>query len=429
MTQINGVNTAPIGQPVLKEKSQGYNPQIKFPIASPTDTYVKAAQNVDSYGTQAPVNTQQTRQLTEQQKRLLQALRAQQGAKQEKKINWMTVLQYATGIASIVFVIAFLRQLSKTGANGLPINKEATKTIGYDVSKEKGFDDLILPNELKKVVADLKIKIERADALKEKGLEGGNGIMLYGEPGGGKNTFVYALTKYYQELFPGSELIMVDVNRFKGAFHGQTENNIIGFIDSLKLLSKQNPNRKLIVFLDEFDSIARKATGVNAESSESFQNAFKTTLGQIMNIENVQVVAATNKASKGMPIDTYLDSAIANRFAEKIYVPLPTKEQIRASFLEHFKKLPENLVDKKLIEGGKEVDKICEYIVAPSHKASYRDFNYILNHAKLISEGPNRPKGSPITVQDLVEAVVKHSINSNWDDSLLIKFAKSMGVK
>lgn len=416
MTQINNVSSMPYNRPLARDKEGNVYP-IRFDVTN-ADSYVKTPPAVTT-----PQPTQE--QLRQQQlarQRLLQALQNQQKKQNDKKINWMTVLQYATGIASIIFVIAFLRQMAKTGADGLPINKEAIRTIGYDVSKEKGFKDLILPNELQKVVEDLKVKIERATALKEKGLDGGNGIMLYGEPGGGKNTFVYALTKFYQELFPGSELIMVDVNRFKGMFNGQTENNIIGFIDNLKLLSAQNPNRKLVVFLDEFDSIARIATGSNAGSSESFQNAFKATLEQILNIENVQVIAATNKAAKGVSIETYLDSAIVNRFAEKIHIPLPTKEQIKASLLEHFKKLPEKVVDKELTVDSEKIDKICEYIVAPSHKASYRDFNYILNHAKVISESGTRPKGSPITVQDLTDAVIKHSINSNWDESLLQRF-------
>ena len=284
-----------------------------------------------------------------------------------------------------------------------------------------------LPDELKKVIEDLKIKIERGEFLAKKGFKGGGGIMLYGEPGGGKNAFTYALTKYYQKLFPGSELVMVDVNKFKGMYNGETENNIIKFVENLQNKAKADPKKKYIVFLDEFDSIARKATGTNAESAASFQNAFKTTLNNLFEIPNVQVIAATNKASKGQPLETLLDEAIVNRFAEKIHVPLPTKEQIKQSFIEHFKTLPKEVIDPELLKAdNKKLDAICDYIVNESHHASFRDFNYILNHAKVLSEAPARAKGSPITVQDLIDGVVKHSENTNWDAKLLESFKQSM---
>ena len=160
---------------------------------------------------------------------------------------------------------------------------------------------------------------------------------------------------------------------------------------------------------------------------ESFQNAFKTTLGEIFKLENVQVVAANNKAQKGVPIEDFLDSAISNRFAEKIHIPLPTKEQMQDSFIKHFQKMKEKCVDKELLdvttaEGKSFWNKICEYITNDSHNASYRDFNYILTNAKLFSESADRAAGSPINKKDLVEAVIKHSNNSNWDENLTNAF-------
>lgn len=349
----------------------------------------------------------------------MMAEREKEQKKAKRKQKMMTGLQVTGILASIAlagyFIISGLRQ-------GKMMKGDVDLSI-QDVTNEKSFKDLILPDELQKVVDDLKVKISRADSLKKKGLKGNNGILLYGKPGGGKNTFVYALTKYYQEISPGSELVMVDVNKFKGMYNGQTENNIISFVETLKKKAAENPNRKLVVFLDEFDSIARKAGGSNSESMESFQNAFKTTLGKIMDIDNVQVIAATNKAEKGIPIEEFLDSAISNRFAEKIHIPLPTSAQIQDSFMKHLKGLPKECVSEELLNAKPEFwNKVCNYITEESHSASYRDFNYILTHAKILSESGERVAGSPISKADLIKAIAKHSENSNWDEAMTNKF-------
>ena len=345
--------------------------------------------------------------------------------KEQKKNNFWNKVALFTSIGAGVAIIASLFMSRRCAA--VTSTKEATKLITHDVSKEKAFEEMCLPEELKKVIEDLKIKIERSEHLAKKGYKNGGGIMLYGEPGGGKNAFTYALTKYYQKLFPGSELIMVDVNKFKGMYNGETENNIIRFVEEIQKRAGSNPNKKYLVYLDEFDSIARKVTGSNAESAASFQNAFKTTLNNLFEIPNVQVIAATNKAAKGQPIEKLLDEAIVNRFAEKIHVPLPTKEAIKTSFIEHFKKLPKDVVDPELLKAdSKKLDAICDYIVHDSHHASFRDFSYILNQAKIISEGPTRTAGTPISMQDLIDGVIKHSENTNWDSALLENFKKSI---
>ena len=313
---------------------------------------------------------------------------------------------------------AALDKMSKTAQN---INFK-------DVTNERTFEELFLGDEMKKVVDDLKTTIERADWLKKKGSAGGSGIMLYGEPGGGKNAYVYALTKYMQKLFPDSKLVMMDVLKFKNMYLGQTENNIIGFVENVVKEAKANPNKKYIVFLDEFDSIARKDTGLGASTTESFQNAFKTKLLDLTSVENIQVVAATNKASKGMPLNELLDDAILNRFPTKINVPLPTKEQMKQAFVGHYSALPKELVDKKLVDlKNSELDKLCEYIVKENHHASFRDYNYILEKARIISEATDRKPGSPITIEDLQKAVKQHAENENWDTEKVNKFTNIVG--
>lgn len=343
---------------------------------------------------------------------------------QQNRLNKMLAYSsvgIAVGLVGSLLV-SILGMLKGNGSALDKLSKTAQNINFRDVTNEKTFEELFLGDEMKKVVDDLKTTIERAKWLQKKGSAGGSGIMLYGEPGGGKNAYVYALTKYMQTLFPDSKLIMMDVLKFKNMFLGQTENNIIGFVENVIKEAKENPNKKFIVFLDEFDSIARKDSGLNANTTESFQNAFKTKLLDLTSVENIQVVAATNKASKGLPLNELLDDAILNRFPTKINVPLPTKEQIKQAFVGHYKSLPAELVDKKLLDiNNSKLDSLCEYIVKEDHHASFRDYNYILEKARIISEAKDRKPGSPITIKDLENAIQQHAENENWDTKKHVK--------
>ncbi len=349
---------------------------------------------------------------------------------QEKMNKLLAYSSVGIAVGLVGSLILNLVGFFKGGAALDRMSKSVQNIKFKDVSNEKTFEELFLSDEMKKVVEDLKTTIERAEWIKKKGGEGGSGIMLYGEPGGGKNAYVYALTKYLQELFPDSKLVMMDVLKFKGMFNGQTENNIIGFVENVVKEAKENPNKKFVVFLDEFDSIARKDTSSNSSMTESFQNAFKTKLLDLTSVENIQVIAATNKASKDMPLNQLLDDAILNRFPTKINVPLPTKEQMKQAFVGHYSKLPSELVDKSLTDvKNKDLDEICEYITKTNHHASFRDYNYILEKARIISESKGRKEGSPITIADLKKATKQHAENENWDKTINITYPQKQPQK
>ena len=355
---------------------------------------------------------------------MLQAMAEKNAEKQAKsRDNWnkagvVAQAAIALGIVGSAIATIFGAKMMGKAASGA-LKDESKKLMDtlkpVDVSKEKTFEELTLSPKMQKVVDDMKTRIERADALKKKGGTGGTGIMLYGEPGGGKNAYVYALTKYMQKKFPGSELYEMNVLKLTDKYVGETENNIIGFVEQLEKKAKENPEKRFIVFMDEFDSIARKEDGLNKKMGEKFQNAFKTTLTKLTANDNIQVIAATNKAEKDAALNKVLDEAILNRFPQKIYIPLPTKDQLKKAIVEHYKKLPPEVVNKELTDiNSSKLDRICSDIAKESNHASFRDLQYILAHARVISESGSRKEGSPITIKDLKEAVKKHAESENW---------------
>lgn len=345
--------------------------------------------------------------------------------KEEKKKNFWNKVAIITSIGAGIAIIAGfvvnmrMMKAAKGGASMQETVEKAKDNIIRNVDKEKSFEELLMPKELEKITEEVKVLLDRNAELKRKGMTGNSAIMLYGEPGGGKNAYVYALTKYMQKKNPGTELIMMDVLKFNSKWLGETENNILGFTEGIIKRANDNPKKKFVVFMDEFDSISRKHSGNGAENAEKFQNAFKTAFNKLTEVDNIQIVAATNKASKDLPLHQLLDEAILNRFAKKVHVPLPTKEQLKNALVKHYETLPKDVINSELTNiNDKTLDKISEYITKQDHHASFRDMNYILQRAREISE--KEAKSRPISMQDLAKATQEHAESMNWKDVLKI---------
>ena len=344
--------------------------------------------------------------------------------KQKKQAKRDKNLQTALSlfIAATFGVMAYVTVKS----SGL-FGKKVQKAIAKDVSKEKTFEELALSKEMKKEVEDIKGFIENENLLKELGEEQIPGVMFYGEPGGGKNAYVYALTKYIQEKFPGSKLFEANVLKFNDKYWGGSENNVLKYMDNVIKEAKANPDKKIILFLDEIDSVARKANGSNAELSEKIQNAFKTGFNEVLKVPNIIITAATNKASKDEAVTTLLDEAIINRFSKKVFVPLPTAEQHIKNFTETFKKLPEKYVSKDLVDENNEMlKKLCNYISQDGHHISFRDAGEIIKKAKIEFAKKHKGGAEKITIEDLKEAVLDKADQLNWPPSEIEAFKATL---
>ncbi len=399
--------------------SQPQQPQRK----KQNNVYQMPSSN-DQFVRQQPVVVQQP--AMSQDDMFIQMLQEQQ--KKERKQKLKQNLSWGIGIASGLAIIAMVGMQLKAMKNGGidAIAKDMKKSVEKakddiirNVDNEKTLDELVLPDELKKVTKDIKILFDRNEQLKKKGMRGNSAIMLYGEPGGGKNAYTYGLTKYVQSRYPGSELIMMDVLKFNSKWLGETENNILGFSEGIIKRAKDNPDKKIVVFMDEFDSISRKATGNGAENSEKFQNAFKTAFNKLLEVDNIQIIAATNRASKDAPLNQLLDEAILNRFAKKVHIPLPTKEQFTNAIVTHYNTLPKEVITSEMVDlNNKTLEKIAAYVTKPEHHASFRDMNYILDRARIISE--SEATSRPINMNDLIKATKEHADSMNWKDVLNI---------
>ena len=343
--------------------------------------------------------------------------KAKKQAKRDKNLQ--------TGISVFIaatFAVMAGLALHQSGLFG----KKVQQAIAKDVSKEKTFEELALSKEMQKEVEDIKTFVEKEDLLKELGEEQIPGVLFYGEPGGGKNAYIYALTKYIQEKFPGSKLFEANVLKFNDKYWGGSENNVLKYMENVVKEAKANPDKKIILFLDEIDSVARKASGSNAEISEKIQNAFKTAFNDVLETPNIIITAATNKASKEEAVTTLLDDAIMNRFAKKVFVPLPTGEQHIKNFIDNFKQLPEKYVSKELLDPNNEtLKKLCDYISQDGHHVSFRDAISIFKKTKL-EFAKSYKDGNQITIDNLKEAVLDKANQLNWPPSEIEAFKKTL---
>ena len=178
--------------------------------------------------------------------------------------------------------------------------------------KKVNTDELYqLPSpELTDIIEDIEKFWNRADRYKEYGFLHKRGILLYGEPGAGKSGIIQLCTKHLIEKMNG---IVINLT------NGDQIELYSKFISSLRTVE---PNRPLIVILEDIDGIAGEGTW----STSMLLNL----LDGVKQIDNVVYIATTNYPEK-------LQDRITNRpsrFDRRYKVELPNDE-IREAYIRH----------------------------------------------------------------------------------------------
>ncbi len=160
--------------------------------------------------------------------------------------------------------------------------------------------------------------------FKEAGIKPPKGILLYGPPGCGKTLIAKAIANEANANFisvKGPELISKWV--------GESEKHIR---DVFKRARQLAPS---VIFFDEFDSISKVRGMSLTDSTERVVNQLLTELDGIESLDNVMVIAATNRPE-------LIDSGLlrAGRIDTKVEIPLPDAESRKEIFTIHTRKMP-----------------------------------------------------------------------------------------
>lgn len=161
-------------------------------------------------------------------------------------------------------------------------------------------------------------------------------MLFYGPPGTGK-TLLARATAFELNRREALRVLFFapTADQFKGKFVGETETKIVQMFQcasqhatelqaQLHAQHKTHIHVKSVIFIDEVDSLARRRDGQSGASAGVVASATNTLLqvmDGIQSYDNVIVLAATNYPWN-------IDSAILRRFGQKVYVPLPTEDDI-----------------------------------------------------------------------------------------------------
>jgi transitional endoplasmic reticulum ATPase len=231
-------------------------------------------------------------------------------------------------------------------------NVRWTDIAGLEKAKEKLRELVELP-------------LLRPDLYRAAGIKPSKGILLYGPPGTGKTLLAKAVATESNANFisvKGPELISKWV--------GESEKHI------RDIFKKANQVSPAIIFFDEFDSISKsRGSGFGNDSSEKVVNQLLTELDGIEELENVIIIAATNRKD-------LIDPALLRpgRIESHVELTIPDQETIEEIFKIHTREMPleksislKDLVKKTIGWNGAEVESACRRAGLNAIKRNYKE--------------------------------------------------------
>lgn len=204
-----------------------------------------------------------------------------------------------------------------------PRDKDSLLELYEIVRPEVSFEDVVLPENQKGILSQIILEQKNALEFIKHSMAPINRVLLCGPPGCGKTMTAYALAN---EL--SLPVAYVRLDGLVSSYLGQTSTNLRKVFDAVR-------NQRIVLFLDEFDAIAKKRDDSN-ELGE-LKRVVTTLLQNFDNMPaNVLLIAATNH-------EHLLDPAIWRRFNVTITLELPNEKQ-RATMIQKW-------IDKFNIEG------------------------------------------------------------------------------
>jgi transitional endoplasmic reticulum ATPase len=212
----------------------------------------------------------------------------------------------------------------------------------------------------------IELPLLRPDLYLAAGIKPSKGVLLTGPPGTGKTLLAKAVATESKANFisvKGPELISKWV--------GESEKHV------RELFKKAKQVSPAIIFFDEFDSISKSRGGFGNDSGEKVVNQLLTELDGVEDLENVMVVAATNRMD-------LIDPALLRpgRIDSIVELPIPDKKTREKIFEVHTRKMPlsKDIVLKNYIEStdgwtGAEIESICRNAGVSAIKRQYKEKN------------------------------------------------------
>lgn len=189
-----------------------------------------------------------------------------------------------------------------------PVDAETRLNIATILKPNEIDEELLLSERIKHSIEDFIMTVKSRNKLEGLGLMINTSMLLYGPPGSGKTSIAKMIAKHLE-----LPIIVAQFDSLISSLLGNTSKNI------RKLFEYAN-SRPCILFLDEFDAIA-KARNDKQELGE-LKRVINSLLQNIDEFtENNILIAATNH-------EELLDKAVWRRFEKIVNVTEPTQNEI-----------------------------------------------------------------------------------------------------
>ena len=174
--------------------------------------------------------------------------------------------------------------ITTLGSSDLLARDDASARVGellLDLVPKRRLESLQLKPAIRRAVEELIEEHQRVDLLRSHGLEPRNCVLLDGPPGNGKTTLAEAIA--CETMLP---FYVVRYEGVVASFLGETASRLDAIFEFAR-------TRRCVLFLDEFDSIAKERSDIH-ETGE-IKRVVSTLLLQIDRLPaHVVVVCSTN---------------------------------------------------------------------------------------------------------------------------------------